>query len=194
MRIYSGLIRSGRRLVGHRAGSVWAIATLLTLALSIGWGWAQPQPLVARVDYAKSGQTLELLTELSPELPVMEIRLAGVQAPDPRQQPWGDAARQCLADLSGELIQIEPLDATTPAPDEYGRLWAYVWHDNQLVNAAVLEQGCGFLESDRPAQDRYRDRLIHAQEAARLQGLGVWSPDHPLRESPTAFRQRLESS
>lgn len=171
----------------------WGIA--LCVVLMIGWQrglmGAQPPELMATVAYAKSGQTLELQSELSPQLPVLDIRLAGIQAPDLRQEPWGPAARECLATLTAGTVRIEPQTST---PDGYNRLWAYVWAGQQLVNAELLAQGCAFLESDRSGQQRYGEELVYAQEYARLLGLGIWSADQPLRETPASFRQRLSSS
>ena len=75
----------------------WAVAgaiALLILGLMSGSHGADAT-LTATVDYAKSGNTLELLTELSPELPITTVRLTGIQAPDIDQEPWGPAARDC---------------------------------------------------------------------------------------------------
>ncbi|MBE7382526.1 MAG: thermonuclease family protein [Leptolyngbya sp. SIO1E4] len=165
--------------------AVGAIA-LLVIFLGVGRAWAQAPGMIATVDYAKSGQTLELLSELSTQMPVMDIRLAGIQAPDMEQTPWGPEARQCLSTLAEGQIRVEP---QAPTPDRYNRLWAYVWADGQLVNAAVLAQGCAVLASDRLPQQRYGAQLVYAQEAARLLGYGIWAPENPLRETPDAFRQ-----
>lgn len=146
--------------------------------------------MLATVDYAKSGQTLELLSELSPEFPTMDIRLVGVQAPDREQDPWGEAARQCLADLAKDQVRIEP---EASGLDRYNRLWASVWAKGTLINAEVLAQGCAFLERDRPWEQRHATALIHAQEEARLLGRGIWNPANPLRESPRTFRQNQSS-
>lgn len=180
----------GRHLKGRRFyGIVVAIAVLILFHLGIAW--AVSPGTLATVDYAKSGHTLELLSELSPTLPVMNIRLAGIQAPDAKQHPWGKAARHCLADQLPHRVRIEPQN---PTPDRYNRLWAYVWAEQQLVNAAVLSAGCAFLDSDRLPQQRYGKELIYAQEEARLLELGIWSPEHPLRESPAVFRQKMAAS
>ena len=170
----------------HRHWRAICAAAVLISIFSSGLVQAQESKILAQVDYAKSGHTLELLAELSAGIPVMDIRLAGVQAPDMEQVPWGPDARQCLSELADDQVRVEP-QATIP--DKYNRLWAYVWHESQLVNAALLAQGCALLDSDRLSQQRYGDQLIYAQESARLLGLGIWDPDHPLRETPTSFRQ-----
>ncbi|MEL6383917.1 MAG: thermonuclease family protein [Cyanobacteria bacterium J06626_18] len=173
----------------YRNWKVIGAIALLLLMLGAGLGRAQDPTIVAKVDYAKSGHTLELLSELSADIPVMDVRLAGVQAPDRDQKPWGREARQCLQALTEQSegrVRVEPQSLT---PDGYGRIWAYVWQGKQLVNAAVLAEGCAFLDSDRLSQQRYGEQLIYAQESARLLGLGIWDPDNPLRETPASFRQ-----
>lgn len=176
---------------GRRRKTPWvilaAVGSGIILFANLRSAQAQDPGIVATVDYAQSGHTLELLSDLSVEFPVLEVRLAGVQAPDRQQIPWGPAARECLAELASHQIRVEPQGTH---PDAYGRIWANVWAKGQLVNAAVLAQGCALLDSDRLPQQRYRSELIYAQEEARLLGKGIWSPDNPLREAPSAFRQR----
>lgn len=163
-----------------KLGWVGAIAAF-ALLISISLIQAQEHPIAAKVDYAKSGHTLELLSELSPTTPVLDIRLAGIQAPSRDQNPWGSEARECLADLVNDRrVRIEP--QSEPAiPDKYNRLWAYVWHESELMNAAALAHGCAYLQSDRLATERYATQLIHAQAKARILGLGLWDPENPLR-------------
>ncbi|MEO0987815.1 MAG: thermonuclease family protein [Cyanobacteria bacterium J06639_14] len=172
-------------------GPIMGAIAVLLIILSTGLVQAQDARLLAKVDYAKSGHTLELLTELSAEIPVIDIRLAGVQAPDREQKPWGPEARQCLSELAAGRVKVEPQSST---PDSYNRLWAYVWQDGKLVNAAVLATGCAFLDGDRLSQQRYGEQLIYAQESARLLGLGIWDPNNPLRETPDSFRQSRQDA
>lgn len=156
---------------------ITAIALLL-LNLAIKFGQAAEHGLTATVDYASSGDTLELLFELSPEMPITTIRLAGIQAPNLEQEPWGQAARQCLQDLRNAVIQLETEDWTA---DQYGRLWAYGWHGREMLNRRVLAEGCGYLTE--PSQGPHYQELLYAQELARLLGLGIWDPKQPLRET-----------
>jgi micrococcal nuclease len=170
----------------------FTVAAIALLILSL-WGrvmQAEDDRMTAVVDYAKSGQTLELLYELNLEPPVTSIRLEGVQAPDREQEPWGEAARECLAATRNQIIRLETDDWTA---DQYGRLWAYGWQGKTLLNRQVLEQGCAFLSGDRLAHGEYYQDLLYAQERARLLGLGIWNPKNPLRETPERFRQRSHS-
>ena len=173
------------RLLHLRWAMVGTIGLLMLGLMSSGHG--ADVTLTATVDYAKSGNTLELLTELSPELPITTVRLTGIQAPDLDQEPWGEAARDCLTDLRDQVIRLETDDWT---PDVYNRLWAYGWQGRELINAATLEQGCAYLAAAELPHLQYGLDLLYAQESARLLGRGIWNPDNPLRETPEAFRQR----
>lgn len=181
--------------INHKSGlwgrsPIWlglmAIAVLLFNVLA----QADEGRLTATVDYAKSGNTLELLFELSPELPVTTIRLAAIEAPDRDQAPWGEAARACLADLHNQIIYLAPVAA---APDQYDRLWAYGWLGRQSINERSLAAGCSYLADPSEAGSLGNQPFLYAQEQARLLGLGIWNPANPLRETAAAFRERSHS-
>lgn len=179
--------RRRSRLIG------WSVVVAIALLLIGDWhaiGQTQGGSITATVDYAASGNTLELLFELSPELPITTIRLEGMQAPDLAQVPWGKDARDCLAGLRNQIIRVETDDWTV---DKHDRLWAYSWKGHELLNQTMLEQGCAYLTADRLAAGSHYQRLLYAQERARLLGLGIWHPDQPLRETPESFRQRSHS-
>ena len=113
------------------------------------------------------------------------VRLLGLDAPDLRQNPWGVRAQQTLTDLvAGEQVWLE-FDRSPR--DRFGRLLAYVWHDDRLVNEWLLAEGHGIV-SDRADGLNYVERLQHAQGRARILELGVWDPAKPLRLSPADFR------
>lgn len=146
--------------------------------------------LTATVDYAKSGNTLELLFELSPELPMTTVRLAAIEAPDREQAPWGELARDCLADLRNEIIRLELAETV---PDDYNRLWAYGWWGRVSINERSLAAGCAYLADPAESSSPYHQPFLYAQEQARILGLGIWSPEQPLRETAATFRGRLHS-
>ena len=171
-----------RSLVGW---GLMAITLLFTLTTA-----ATPAPQTATVDYAKSGNTLELLFEFTPEMPVTTIRLAAIEAPDREQVPWGPQSRDCLADLQNQIIRLELVDEH---PDAYDRLWAYGWHHRDLINADSLVAGCTYLANPTDQFSPYYQELLYAQEQARILGFGIWNPDNPLRETAKRFRERSHS-
>lgn len=168
-----------------RGGTLVVLLSLFCLT-----SYSQEQDLTATVDYAKSGNTLELLYALAPELPITTIRLAAIEAPDREQSPWGEQARNCLANLQDEIIRLEPVENT---PDAYNRLWAYGWLQDSLINATSLAQGCTYLAEPGQQTGQHYQQLLYAQEQARLLGLGIWDPNNPLRETAAAFRRRSRS-
>ena len=179
MGILAELIRRGRlRLLGMAAVVLILSPFLLPSAAA---------DLTATVDYAKSGNTLELLFELNHEAPVTTIRLAAIEAPDRRQEPWGTQSRDCLADLRDQIVRLELVDEQ---PDAYNRLWAYGWRKRDLINKTSLARGCTYLADPTDQFSPYYQELLYAQERSRLLGLGIWDPENPLRETAQQFRQR----
>lgn len=143
---------------------------------------ATPQSLpVMQVRRILSGQTLEVIDprDRTPR----ELRLLGLDAPDLRQAPWGDRARQALESLT--LDQAVRVDMRRS--DRFGRDWSYVWLDGQLVNEQLIAAGWALTAADLADPD-YARRLQRAQERARLLERGIWDPVAPLRQSPQNFR------
>jgi micrococcal nuclease len=173
-----------------RLGAV-VLGLLLSLGLWMGLGGpSNPMETAVTVDYAPSGQTLQLLYPLAlgdVGSEVERVRLLGITAPDRDQVPWGSAAQDCL----NQYVEDETVGLTAPDPtaDAYGRLWAYVWSGDRLVNHALLSEGCAYVDVTTLLQHPQPDDWINAQERARVLGLGIWNPDQPLRQSPEAFRQ-----
>ncbi|NJN20163.1 MAG: thermonuclease family protein [Leptolyngbya sp. RL_3_1] len=148
---------------------------------------SQSPRTVAVVDYAVSGQSLALLYPLETSVEVSTLRLAGITAPDLDQAPWGPAARDCLnQQVRDQTVRIEAQD---PEVDSFGRLWAYVWRGENLVNQILLAEGCAYIDETALLHHPQSEDWIYAQERARILGLGIWDPDQPLRQSPQAFRQ-----
>ena len=167
------------------------------------WLAAWPTPsaatvveLTGRGATVHSGQSLEVLLPGSPL--TQSVRLAGIDAPDPQQEPWGAQATAALQQrLVGQSIRLElAADSLASATDAYGRLWAYLWVGDDLVNADLLAEGWGLMQE--PSQNAlmthipYANRFSHAQEQARLLGHGIWATASPMRQSPSQFRATLE--
>jgi micrococcal nuclease len=148
--------------------------------------------LQVQVAAIKSGQTIEVLEAGSTLRKA--VRLIGVEAPDPRQLPWGEAATQALqAQLAGQTVHLE---FDQEQDDAYGQTLAYVWLGDRLINEGMVEEGWVLAQGRSPTTDvnntRYALRLANAQEAARLLHRGIWNPDQPMRQSPSDFRRNLE--
>jgi len=128
-----------------------------------------------------SGQTLEAISMGE----TLRVRLAGIEAPDIQQHPWGQAAKKHLqAMLSNKTATLE-LDGQ---PDRFGRQWAYVWQNGKLLNEELLKEGYVLWDGRSPDR-KYDDRLEKAQAWGRIMGHGIWNDKQPMRQTPAEFRQ-----
>jgi micrococcal nuclease len=128
---------------------------------------------------------------------IQQGRLMGIDAPDLAQEPWGKQAKQRLEELIGTSgkdtvsVEFEGTDA-----DKYGRKFVYLWKDGRSINEQLLRDGCVLASmrtssSSSPSANgtKYRDRFIRGSQYARLMGIGIWHPEHPMRMSPSEFRK-----
>lgn len=113
------------------------------------------------------------------------VRLEGIDVPDLAQGPWGEAARNWLE----KTIAHHPVRLETDAEprDATGQRLAYLWRDGVLLNEQLVAEGYAIVLPHVP-NSKYDDRLSHAQDRARILGLGIWNPTHPMRQSPAEFR------
>ncbi|WP_055074219.1 thermonuclease family protein [Pseudanabaena sp. 'Roaring Creek'] len=137
-----------------------------------------------------SGQTVEASVLNNPNMTVQRVRLLGLSAPLKEQAPWGDRARQRLSDLVKEQKVI--LEFDVKQKDNSDRLLAYIWKDKLLVNQYLVGEGLAIADP-YPPNSKYDARISRAQSKARLQELGIWDTQNPLRLSPRDFRRQLSN-
>jgi micrococcal nuclease len=135
-----------------------------------------------------SGQTVEASIANKDNTTVQRVRLLGLSAPLKEQSPWGDRARQRLSDLIKEQKVI--LEFDVKQKDNSDRLLAYIWKDSVLINQYLVSEGLAIADSYTP-NTKYDARISRAQSKARLQELGLWDTQNPLRLSPRDFRRQL---
>ncbi len=135
-----------------------------------------------------SGQTVEASVVNNPNMTVQRVRLLGLSAPLKEQAPWGDRARQRLSDLIKEQKVI--LEFDVKQKDNSDRLLAYIWKDNLLINQYLVSEGLAIADPYSP-NSKYDANISRAQSKARLQELGIWDTQNPLRLSPRDFRRQL---
>jgi micrococcal nuclease len=166
-----------------------AILSCLLLLVSCQ-GKNQPTNIPAEVKVARvvSGQTLEVLGMTEQPNLISPLRLIGLEAPDLRQRPWGEDAKELLDSLIGGADKPVKLELDLEAKDKFGRTLAYVWKDQLLLNEEVLKQGYALFVARSP-NHKYDERLERAQQWARLMGKGIWNPDKPMRLTPGEFRR-----
>jgi endonuclease YncB( thermonuclease family) len=169
--------------VGYRL----AIAAVLALAVVPAWG--QPpgrgRSLPGGVVKVVSGDTIHVFVNGEVE----RVRYIGVIAPDPGDggqsgEPQGREALQFNRDLvNATNVRLE-LDAQER--DAEGRLLAYVWLGDVLVNGEMIGHGFGQVVTGSP-NVRYQELLLRRQQEARASRLGIWKnagPPPPTRSGP----------
>jgi micrococcal nuclease len=89
-------------------------------------------------------------------------------------KPFAEEAREFNRSLvEGKVVRLE-FDVVKK--DKYGRLLAYCFVDDKLVNAEILKNGLGMLYTMAP-NVKYVEVLVRAQEQARAEELNLWSRD-----------------
>ena len=136
-----------------------------TLQPSLEFG--NPRPLVvwAFVTQALDGDTLQVTDGIS----TRRVRLIGVNALDGKDGPCKQELERLVL---GGWVQLEA-DDSQGRTDLYGRILAYVWSGNLLVNDWLIRRGYAY-EATFAAPYRYHSSFQLAELFARLFGLGVW--------------------
>ncbi|MEL6580002.1 MAG: thermonuclease family protein [Cyanobacteria bacterium J06621_12] len=161
---------------------ILVVCCCLMLLLGCGTTSEAKNLYAGKVTRVLSGQTVEVV--LTGKSEVVQVRLTGIDAPDWRQFPWGEAAKQKLADLV--LEKAINLEAENLESDRYNRIRGHLWLDQTLVSQQLVKSGCA-LANDRYPHS-YSKLLRSAQEYARLMGLGIWNPEEAMRYTPSQFR------
>jgi micrococcal nuclease len=167
---------------------IWALGAIAVsvLLLLVSCEAATPEGETAFVRRVVSGNTIEVLMAAQSPASAQSVRLLGLSAPDLKQNPWGEAAKQALAQLLPPQTPLI-LETDGEARDAYDRRLAYVWVGDRLINETLLQQGWGLVETRSP-HTKYQQRFERAQDYARILGYGIWNPQTPLRQTPAAFR------
>lgn len=119
---------------------------------------------------------------------VEKVRYIGVNTPEvhhPRkgEEPGGrDAMAVNRTLVAGRQVRLE---TDVQARDRYGRLLAYVWVGDTMVNAELVRQGYAQVMTV-PPNVRHQALFLRLQREARAGGHGLWRHGDTLR--PTALR------
>jgi micrococcal nuclease len=109
---------------------------------------------------------------------VEKIRYIGVNTPEIHhpikgEEPGGrEAADVNRRIVGGQRVRLE-LDVRTR--DRYGRLLAYVWVGDMMVNAELVRLGYAQVMT-LPPNVRYQNLFVKLQREARDAGRGLWRP------------------
>jgi len=108
------------------------------------------------------------------------VRLQGVDTPETVKpdwpvEPWGpEAARFTRGLLEGGGARLE-FDAERR--DKYGRLLAYVWVGDRMLNEELLRAGLARATLQYSFSPAMKERFRRAEDEARAARRGIWSVD-----------------
>jgi micrococcal nuclease len=107
---------------------------------------------------------------------VEKVRYIGVNTPEVHHPSRGEepGGREATAVNSG-LVAGQPvrLELDVQLRDRYGRLLAYVWVGDVMVNAELVRRGYAQVMTI-PPNVRYQELLLKLQREAREAGRGLW--------------------
>lgn len=166
---------------------------LLVVALTACLGQDLSGPVVRVID----GDTIVVALDGQNE----RVRYIGIDTPEmnderPAIRRRAVAARGANARLvAGRRVRLE-LDAERR--DRFGRLLAYVWVGDTMVNEALVRAGHA-APYTVPPNVRYADRFVDAARAARREAAddsptAGGAPDRPTGELPPGALTALETS
>ena len=107
---------------------------------------------------------------------VEKVRYIGVNTPEVHhptkgEEPGGRAAARVNEELvSGKRVRLE---MDVQSRDRYGRLLAYVWVDDLMVNAELVRRGFAQVMTV-PPNVRHQGLFLRLERAARAGGRGLW--------------------
>ncbi|TLS38999.1 thermonuclease family protein [Pseudalkalibacillus caeni] len=116
---------------------------------------------------------------------VETIRLLLIDTPETKHpskpvQPFGpEASAYAKEILSGKKVKIEP---GISERDKYGRLLAYVWIEDKMVNKMLLKEGLARVAYIFPPNTKYIDDFQQLQKEAQHKGVGIWSIENYAQE------------
>lgn len=164
------------RIPSHGKWPLIVLVLLWALTLALGAG---AETLTGRVVKVYDGDTLTILTTAKEQV---RVRLAEIDAPELKGQPYGQQAKQALADrVFGRVVEISVVDR-----DRYGRVVGHVLVEEQNINAAMVKEGHAWVYT-RYARD---PRLLVWQATAQAERHGLWALQPDQRIPPWEWRQQ----
>src|SRR3989441_8454687 len=153
-----------------RSARLLALLVLLAAVASIAG--AQPTSLDGAVVRVVDGDTIHVrLAERVEKVRYIGVNSPEVHHPTKGEEPGGrEAAAVNHALVAGRRVRLE-LDVQTR--DRYGRLLAYVWLGDTMVNAELVRLGYAQVMTV-PPNVRYQSLFLKLQRDAREAARGLW--------------------
>ncbi|MBU2601446.1 MAG: thermonuclease family protein [Actinobacteria bacterium] len=137
-------------------------------------GSASATTIPVRFDRVVDGDTIIVFM---PDGARERVRYTGIDTPEVAHdgipaEPFGDAA----AEANREILEGGPvgLEMDVQERDDYGRVLAYVWAGDVLVNQELIRRGLATVWT-HPPNVRHVEGFTAAQREAKAAGRGVWA-------------------
>src|SRR5262245_11912473 len=130
-------------------------------------GAAAPRVLSAKVVGVLAGDTIEVQVGDRTET----VRYIGTKVPEPGHPGARDAADANRQRVAGRQVRLE-LDVQERDPN--GRLLAYVWVGDSMINAELVRRGFADVTA-APPNVRHQELLAKLHREAREQKRGLWA-------------------
>ena len=153
------------------------IILLITLSVNIAWA----ATLEGRVVGVSDGDTITVLDTTNTQY---KIRLAGIDAPE-KKQDFGNVSKKSLVEMvSNQLVKVI-WDKT----DRYNRIVGKVLVDGKDVNLEQIKLGMAWYYRQYQKELIFDDRInyLQAEESAMTNHMGLWLQKDPV--PPWDFRK-----
>jgi len=114
-----------------------------------------------------------------------EVRLIGIDAPEHGQEYGVQARCEAMRLCYGHSLRVE---YDRQRKDKYGRLLAYVYSGDKLLNAEMVRAGLALAVRYEPNVLHY-DQLREAEKEARARRRGFWTHGG-LKQTPSEWRKQ----
>ncbi|MBL8260255.1 MAG: thermonuclease family protein [Candidatus Competibacteraceae bacterium] len=158
----------------RKTGSPWIVGGLTAAVVAISYALHQPKAppsatakgaeLICAVGGVFDGDTF---VANCPEGEV-KVRVFGIDAPEMKQEPWGDRSREALRGL---LSQRDPVRLRVMDRDQYGRTVAQVFAGERDAGLDMVRQGRATVYAQYNDSPIYRQAQTEAKQARR----GIWA-------------------
>ena len=148
-----------------------ALVLLVVVLVAVAWGAPPLEGLVVKV---VDGDTIHVRIGNRVE----QVRYIGINTPELHHPRKGEEPGGREAGLkNGELVAHTRvrLELDVQSLDRYGRLLAYVWVGNVMVNAELVRLGYAQVMTV-PPNVRYQALFLKLQREAREAARGLWRP------------------
>ena len=112
----------------------------------------------------------------------IKVRLADIDTPELRGQPYGRKAKKVLSDK----IYRKQVSVVKVATDRYKRLVGKVYLGDRYINAEIVADGAAWVYrkySNDP-------ELLELERQAREEGRGLWALQEDQRVAPWEWRRK----